>query len=80
MQRLEDLPGHQAEQGVLAAEVIEEGRLRHVRAVGDLVHGGRLEALLREELPGRVEDPSPDLELAALAAAERGGGMQGGGR
>ena len=70
VQRLEDLAGHQAEQRLLALEVIEEGRGHDVRGARDLVDGRRFEALLGEELAGDREDPRADLELAPLAAAD----------
>ena len=70
VQIFEDLAGHQAEQGLLALEMIEEGGGCDVREFRDLVDGRRLETLLGEEVAGDGENALADFALAAFAAAE----------
>ena len=53
--------------GFLARVVTEERARRHVRPVGDLVHGGVVETLLAEQLPRGVLDRQPSGVLLAVA-------------
>src|SRR5205809_3297180 len=71
--RLEKLLLEELHPGVkevlLGGEVVEDRHLGHVRRVGDLGHGDRLEAALVEELARGLEDLLPRFLLLALAQA-----------
>ena len=69
LNHLEDLSCHLGEQGVLAGEVVEEGRLGDVGRLGDFVDGGGLETLLQEKHRGGVVDARVELSLLAFASA-----------
>ena len=77
VEMLDDLTGHQAENGLFTLEMIEKGRRCDIRSLSDFVDGRFVEALLGEKFAGCGVDPRSDFELASLAAAERGGGIVG---
>ena len=55
-ERLEPVPVAREDDFAFGREVAEEGRLRHLGSLGDLVHCRRFVAVLGEELERRVAD------------------------
>jgi hypothetical protein len=60
-------PGHEESGLLLAREVAEEGALRDVDGLGDLVDGGLLVALGGEQFEGGAQQCVPGTGLLALA-------------
>jgi hypothetical protein len=74
-QLLERDLGDGALQVLARGEVVEEGLLGHIGPLADVGHPGGGHAAGLEEREGGLQNATPDLALAALAAGEALGGL-----